>query len=516
MVRIACSIPHAWLLRTWRGWRPDRSANLQVLPKYPNFIGSGLPHVGPWGYDQNVPVLWYGPGYIKPIGPVKRPVTLVDIAPTQANLLDFDFAAPDGKPMLEGLVPAAERPGPPRLVITLVWDAGGDDVLNTWPNEWPHLRSLIPKGAWYENGTVGSSPSSTAQDHTNIGTGAYPRTSGIVAHRMKIGNQITGPFRSGPDLMISPTLADLYDRAMGGRALVGEVATVNIHLGMLGHGKMWGGGDSDLLVLRELAGASTEGAEGGSWNIPSADVPYFRFPVWVKDLAPLSSDFPTADAADGNIDGLWRGNVIAEQKGGFDTPARIPNQTRLIEELITREGFGADDVPDMLLINYKLIDEVGHIWSMNSLEMKDSVRVQDDYLKRFVGFLDEQVGEGRWVMVVTADHGAVPDPKVSGAFQISSGALAARLKERFDDTDEVPVLRGVYPTGLFVDSAELRENGYAMEDMAQYIMTLTEAQTVGEGVAIPADEQDDRVFQAAFPSSIMPTLPCLPEARSSA
>ncbi len=511
---VACSIPHQWLLRTWRGWRPDRSANLQILPKFPNFVGSGLPHVGPWGYDQNVPVLWYGPGYVKPIGKLTRPVTLVDIAPTQAALLNFAFDAPDGQPMSEALVPAAERPEPPRLVVTLVWDAAGHNVLSTWPNDWPYLESLIPRGAWYEKASVGSSPSSTAQDHANIGTGAYPRTSGIVAHRMKIGNQIVGPFRNGPDLMVRPTLADLYDRAMGGRALVGEVATVNIHLGMLGHGRMWGGGDSDYLVLRELAGATTEGAEGGEWNIPDVDVPYFRFPAWVEGLPPLSADFPAADAADGKTDGLWRGNVIAEQKGGFDTPARIPNETRLIEELIEREGFGRDDVPDMLLINYKLIDEVGHIWSMNSLEMKDSVRIQDEYLKVFVDFLNRQVGKGKWVMVVTADHGAVPDPEVSGAFQISAGALAARLKEKFDDDgDGVSVLDGVYPTGLFVNTDELRQNGYTLEEVAQYIRTLTEAQTAGEGVAVPPNEQNDLVFQAAFPSSIMASLPCLPEAR---
>ena len=40
--------PHEWLLRTWRGNREDRSAELQILQIEPNFVGSGLPHVGPW------------------------------------------------------------------------------------------------------------------------------------------------------------------------------------------------------------------------------------------------------------------------------------------------------------------------------------------------------------------------------------------------------------------------------------------------------------------------------------
>ena len=33
-------------------------------------------------------------------------------------------------------------------------------------------------------------------------------------------------------------------------------------------------------------------------------------------------------------------------------------------------------------------------------------------------------------------------------------------------------------------------------------------------MTVPADQADDLVFQAAFPSAMMRHLPCLPEARS--
>ena len=117
-------------------------------------------------------------------------------------------------------------------------------------------------------------------------------------------------------------------------------------------------------------------------------------------------------------------------------------------------------------------------------------------------------------MTVTADHGAVPSPSVSGAFQISSGALATQIRERFDDADAIPLLQGVYQTGIFVNTDELRQNGYSLDDVARFIMTLTEGQTAGTGVVVPPDEQNDPVFQAAYPSDIMRTLPCLPEART--
>ena len=41
--------------------------------------------------------------------------------------------------------------------------------------------------------------------------------------------------------------------------------------------------------------------------------------------------------------------------------------------MITREGFGQDDVPDLLYANFKEIDYISHIWSMNSPEMDDAV-----------------------------------------------------------------------------------------------------------------------------------------------
>ena len=41
LIQLACSIPHQWLLRTWRGWRPDRGAQLSYIPLQPNFVGSG-------------------------------------------------------------------------------------------------------------------------------------------------------------------------------------------------------------------------------------------------------------------------------------------------------------------------------------------------------------------------------------------------------------------------------------------------------------------------------------------
>jgi len=181
--------------------------------------------------------------------------------------------------------------------------------------------------------------------------------------------------------------------------------------------------------------------------------------------------------------------------------------------MIRREGFGADDVPDLLFVNHKMIDYISHVWTVNSPEMQDAVRAEDAALRDLVSFLDRQVGRGNWVFVLTADHGSIPDPKVSGAFAIPAGALASGINGAFDtDGDDVHVVQVIQPTQIFIDEAELAENGHTLEDVARWLMGLTKGDVAS--APLPPDVADDPVFQAAFPSRLLSQLPCLPEARA--
>ena len=514
LVKIACSLPHEYLLRTWRGWRPDRGAQLSFIPKEPNFVGSGLPHVGPWDYVQRVPMLWYGPGFVQPQGEVNRPVTVAGIAPTVADLLKFDgYTAPDGQPMDEAFVPGLTKQ--PKLVVTMVWDAGGMDVLDAHPNSWPYLKSLIPKGTFFTDTTVGSSPTSTAQIHATIGSGAFPQHHGLVGHHLEVGGKLTTPWNNGPSFFVEPTLADLYDRAMGNKPVVGIVGTVDIHFGMLGHGAFFSGGDQDIALTRSVTGGDTLTDEGFTWNLPARDAGYYYVPPYANDVPGFAQDVKKVDQADGKLDGKWRDNEIAPLLKGFDTPARTPYQERVVEAVIKNEGFGKDAMPDLLYLNFKEIDYISHVWSMNSPEMQDAVVAQDLALKRLVAYLNKQVGKGQWVLALTADHGAMPDPAVSGGYQISTGPMQAMINEKFDtDGDNIPIVDLMQPTQAFLNVDELKQNGYTVADVARYMMTFTQAQTAGGGI-VPLPGQDNvTVMQAAFPSDMMPDLPCLPEART--
>jgi hypothetical protein len=160
----------------------------------------------------------------------------------------------------------------------------------------------------------------------------------------------------------------------------------------------------------------------------------------------------------------------------------------------------------MLQINYKLLDSVGHKYSINSPEMKSSVKTQDDSLKALVKYFNHKVGKDEWAMVLTADHGHQFDPNVSGAYPINPKGLISVVNQHFGGS----VVQEVRPTQIWLDHQALSQTGTSEEDVSNYIMTLTKSQIPTADVTTPASQQSDKLFEAAFPSQIMNHLSCLP------
>ena len=506
--QLCADLPHRWLQRMANAYREDFSGDLQYLPKYPNPVDGGFSHAGPWDHLQNVPLLVWGPGYVKP-GVYEEDASLVDIAPTSAALVKFPYTSPDGRILDEALLPADQRKLP-KLVVTLVWDSAGINVLQEWPDDWPYLRQMMDQGAWFPNAFVGISNSNTPPGHAAIGTGAYPTTSGFVDEWVRIGDQLIHPGDGGPQLLLWPTFADLYDLAQDNEPIVGDVATLASHTMMMSHGSMWHGGDRDVSVVRQQVGGETSGVEAVEWNLPGESRLYYRFPSYANEVSQIEPFNDELDRADGTADGRWRDHSIVDLRNGFDTPARTPYQSQLIEAVVEREGFGVDDVPDLLFLNYKAIDTIGHSFGMGSVEMQDTVRYQDDALRQLKSYLDRQVGKGEWVMLLTADHGAQYPWEESGGIPIDPTKMKALVNGQFDDDgDDVLAFEQIRPTQLWANDEELAQNGVTLQQVADFIAGLTAEQVARNDYPLASSEADDLVYETAFPSSVMSQLPCV-------
>ncbi len=82
-----------------------------------------------------------------------------------------------------------------------------------------------------------------------------------------------------------------------------------------------------------------------------------------------------------------------------------------IERMIVTEEIGKDDVPDLLFVGASSADYIGHRYGPFSQEVQDYYLRLDRMLDGFLDFLNETVGEGRYAVVVTSDHGVLPLPE---------------------------------------------------------------------------------------------------------
>jgi arylsulfatase A-like enzyme len=82
-------------------WNAERSGDLQIAPKPYWMFGTGhvTTHGSPYAYDTNVPLLIYGPAWVR-AGRIDARVEMADVAPTLAQLLGVPAPSScEGKPL---------------------------------------------------------------------------------------------------------------------------------------------------------------------------------------------------------------------------------------------------------------------------------------------------------------------------------------------------------------------------------------------------------------------------------
>ena len=457
---VSCAEIDEFVQRVRRGYVPVRSSDIALIPHEPNYIGTpdAAVHTGPYDFLAEVPLVLYGPGYVEPLGEVDAAATMADVAPTIARLVGYRFDAPDGEALVEGLDVSGE---PPRLIVTVVWDGGGWNTLREHPRSWPFLERSISRGISIQNMTIGSTPSVTPPIHTTLGTGAFPRRHGIPNVKMTTSDdRYINPMElNSPEYIRIPTLGDLYDVAEGNRPLVGVVATVNWHLGMIGKGTLHPGGDEDLAALFTSSGSLF------------GDPDFYEIPYDLADESGLTAETEALDALDGTRDETWRGHALDEEVT-YASPAYVHWFGDRLRAAIDSRGFGADRVTDLLFTNFKSIDDAGHRWGMVSPEAGDAIGATDAELRALVRHLNRRVGEGRWVLIVTADHGTSKFPEQSGGWAIRGHDLREDLNRAFDAGDE-PLFERVNSAGIFLNDDAMERANLDLREVGRWLLDYT-------------------------------------------
>lgn len=495
----ACDLSKRILVRTWRGDYKKRSWDLMVVPNYPNFSGAfeTVNHSGPWDYLTDVPLVLYGPGRIAPAGEVGRPVSITDVYPTMGALTGVDLPPREGEVLAEALTDA---PGVPKLIITMVWDGAGRNVLEEWPGRWPTLERLMQEGTSYTTASVGSSPTITPAIHSNLGTGSFPRQHGIpgIYYRGANGDIVEAFAGRDTSQLELTTYADEIDQAFGNEPLVGMVASRSWHLGMFSHGSTIAGGDEDQLgifrtsLVRDPGESDVEAGEG--FAIPES--------LATTEWSRLEEYGAEVDRSDGKADGKWLGHPVLTGEIR-DNPAWVQHEYDAITRMIEEEGYGADDVPDLFFTNLKMADTIGHHYLMDSEEMAQVLEALDEGLEDLVEYLDTEVQD--YAIVLTADHGHTLPAQRTGAWPVGN----TRLLNDIDDHFEIPEGESLVPdtvaVGLFFDEEVMQKYGVTEDEIARYVNSYTIRENWDEPDLPPGyeDRGDENVFAAAWPASQM-------------
>lgn len=141
---------------------------------------------------------------------------------------------------------------------------------------------------------------------------------------------------------------------------------------------------------------------------------------------------------------------------------------------LKNEQLGKDSKTDMLCISYSTPDIIGHYFGPQSKEIEDTYIRLDVELARLFEALDKEVGEGEYVVFLTADHAVVPVPQYFIDHQMPGGyvfldaplkALKADLATRFGDT----LILAESNLNLYVDHGAIERLKLDTEEVTTYI-----------------------------------------------
>ncbi len=419
------------------------------------------------------------------------------------------------------VMPSVFAVEPPRLAVVITVDQMRADYL---PRFSPHFGEggfkRLLSGADYQNCHYRYSLTKTAAGHATILSGMHPDTHGIIANEwmdrttFAWGNAVED---TDSPLVGLPPRAGRYANATfaakAGRSprnFLGTTVGDWLKARYGATAKVFGVADKDRSAILP-AGKKPDGAYWTEEGIFVSSTYYHpQLPEWVAtfnarrngaqhrgqtwdrlrekalyDRVQGPDDAPGEEASAGlpatlpkKLDGM------GDFYGAFD---RTPWANELVADMavhtLTTQQLGQDDVPDLLALGFSQPDSTGHAYGPDSHEIMDTYLRLDRTLAQFFTFLDATVGAGRWVAVLTADHGIPPLPErvlaergPGSAGRISGRELDAHVRSALD------AAFGALPEPLVW---ALRDNaGYHLQPGALAAKSLSADAVAAELVAV--------------------------------
>ena len=435
-----------------RAYFPGRTGQLLIVPREGDFITRPDPdvaymHGSPWAYDVSIPLMFAGPAVRT--GVYSMPAVQQDVAPTLAAALDVRMP-----PTTTGHVLPVFRTGfaRPRVVMLLVLDGMRRDYFDRYAASMPTLTALRQRSAWFTQARVDVLPTNTAVGHSTISTGTDPRVHGITGVSVydRRHRQRHDFFAGGtPQDLMALTLADVWQLATAGRAIILAQGSIDrAATPLAGHGACQLNGAPVVLASYDQ--------QTGNWN---TNLDCFRLPAYLNDRNARTL-WPAS--------GEWMGHRI-DSTAAVRHSALFPAfEADAMAAMLEREPVGEDSVPDLILLNYKGADFVGHKHGPDSNELRVTLAEMDRQLARMLSALEAKVGDN-YLLAVTADHGMPSEPSSPDRRHFAP-AIIDLLHDKFDPEAKQLITSFEPENGqIFVDEDRLAHLGLMLRDLAHFL-----------------------------------------------
>ncbi len=350
---------------------------------------------------------------------------------------------------------------PPRLVVALVIDQLPPDLLDRYDALYTGgLRRLLDGGHRFTNAVHDHAYTETAAGHATLSTGLVPARHGVVANNWteRRGGEWTSVYAvedAASPILGEPALegrspANL--RAPGFADWVyaldpaGEVVSVSrkdraaITMAGQSRGHVYWLEPAGGRFVTSSYYAETPAPWVQAFN--ADELPrFYADSVWTEEWPELTREHARPDTAayesGGNfswfphrfVDEWLRQDQVGFNTWVAETPVIDAATLALARTAVEALALGADSVLDFLSISLSQIDIIGHAFGPYSREQLDNLLRLDRELGLFLAFLDETVGEGGWVLGLSADHGVLPMPEYLAEQGVDAGRFSRSSRD---------------------------------------------------------------------------------------
>ena len=278
----------------------------------------------------------------------------------------------------------------PKLVVGIAVDQMRWDYLSRYYDQFREdgLKRLIKKGYSCDNCLINYLPTITAIGHTSIYTGTSPAFHGICGNSFYVnGKKIS----SCEDPNVKTVGSDKKDGSSPINLLASTIGDeLRLHTDF--KSKVISVSYKDRAAI--LPGG--RGANAAYW-IDTKNGQFITSTWYMEELPKWAKAYNTKMKKNKEL-----------QKVGKDV-GLYPLCGHLITDMalsaIEGENLGKGEDTDMLCISYSQTDVIGHEWSTRGAHTDEAYMELDKDIARLLKALDDQVGEGNYLLFLTADHG---------------------------------------------------------------------------------------------------------------